>query len=339
MAASALGRLAIPVLVALSLGGAAGLAAVKTALERPLHPPPLACGDYRGLPDRFRQDPKAGMVAVPGGTFRMGSNRHFPEERPERQATVNPFLIDRHEVTNAQFAAFVAATGYVTVAERPVDVAKYPGASPDLLQPGGIVFHQPEDAAASDFRQWWRYRPGASWRHPEGPGSDLAGRMAHPVVQVTHEDALAYARWLGRDLPTEAEWEFAARGGLDGAEFTWGTEKTPSGAWQANVWQGRFPVSNQLLDGFAGTAPVGCFETNGYGLADMAGNVWELTADDYADLRGRQNGAKVAKGGSHLCADNYCFRYRPSARQPAALDSSTSHIGFRTVLRPTGGNQ
>ncbi len=270
----------------------------------------------------------------------MGSNRHFPEERPERQVAVRPFHIDRHEVTNAQFAAFVSATGYVTVAERPVDATKYPGAAPELLLPGGVVFHQPESAAtAGDFRQWWRYKPGASWRHPEGPGSDLTGRMAHPVVQVAHEDALAYARWLGRDLPTEAEWEFAARGGLDGAEYTWGDEKTPSGLWQANVWQGRFPVSNQLLDGFAGTAPVGCFETNGYGLADMAGNVWEITADDYTDLRGKQAGAKVAKGGSHLCADNYCFRYRPSARQPAATDSSTSHIGFRTILRFQGGTQ
>lgn len=330
-------RLNRPVLLtimALIAGGATGWAAGTAMLARPLHPVPMSCQAYSGLPEGFRANPKAGMIEIRGGQFRMGSNRHFPEERPERQAEVRPFWIDRHEVTNAQFAAFVAATGHVTVAERPVDPKLFPGAPPELLQPGGFVFHQPEgNVAASDFRQWWRYRPGANWRHPEGPGSGIAERMNHPVVHVAHEDALAFARWLGRDLPTEAEWEFAARGGLDGKEYVWGNEKTPAGVWQANVWQGRFPVSNQLLDGFPGTAPVGCFDVNGYGLADMAGNVWELTADDYADLRGRQAGMKVVKGGSHLCSDNYCFRYRPSARQPAAMDSGTSHIGFRTIVR------
>lgn len=321
---------ALSVLASAALG-ALGLAALSG------HEPEFgegACSAYSGLPRGFGPASRAGMVRVAAGRFRMGSDRHFPEERPARDAQVGTFLIDRHEVTNAQFARFVAATGHVTVAERPVDAARYPGAPAELLQPGGFVFHQPEaNATLADFRLWWRYRPGADWRHPEGPGSGIADRMNHPVVHVTREDALAYARWLGRDLPTEVEWEFAARGGLEGKEFAWGDEKTPSGQWQANVWQGRFPVSNRMLDGFAGTAPVGCFERNGFGLADMAGNVWELTKDDYADLRGPQAGMAVVKGGSHLCADNYCFRYRPSARQPAALDSGTVHIGFRTVLR------
>jgi formylglycine-generating enzyme required for sulfatase activity len=290
------------------------------------------CSAYPGLPEGTSAT--RGMIFVSGGSFRMGSDKHFPEEKPQRVASVGGFWIDRHEVTNAQFAAFVTATGYITVAERPVDPALYPGAPPHLLLPGGMVFHAPAAlGSAEDFRQWWRYTPGANWRHPQGPGSSIDDRMNHPVVQVTHEDAAAYARWAGRDLPTEAEWELAARGGLDGAEYVWGDEKTPSGVWQANVWQGRFPVSNQLLDGFEGTAPVGCFEANRYGLVDMAGNVWELTADDYRDQRGLQRGMKVVKGGSHLCADNYCFRYRPSARQPAAVDSGSSHIGFRTVLR------
>jgi formylglycine-generating enzyme len=327
--------LLVPAMAALAVGSTVGLAAGLALLQRPLHPAPMTCVDYGGVPDGFRMQADAGMVSVPGGRFAMGSDRHFPEERPQRMVQVGSFKIDRHEVTNAQFAAFVAATGYVTVAERPVDAAKYPGAPPELLQPGGFVFEQPKtETLANDFRAWWRYRPGAFWRAPEGPGSTLEGRLNHPVVHVAHEDAAAYATWLGRDLPTEAEWEFAARGGLEAAEYVWGHEKTPSGTWQANVWQGRFPMSNRLLDGFPGTAPVGCFETNGYGLADMAGNVWELTRDDYVDRRGAQPGMKVAKGGSHLCADNYCFRYRPSARQPAATDSGTVHIGFRTVLRP-----
>ena len=295
------------------------------------------CSAYAGLPKGFGPSNRAGMLKLGGGRFLMGSDRHFPEERPARSAEVGTFWIDRHEVTNAQFKRFVDATGYVTIAEQPVDASRYPGAPPELLQPGGFVFHQPEGSVSpADFRAWWRYRPGASWRQPEGPGSSIADRMNHPVVHVTRDDAMAYARWLGRDLPTEAEWEFAARGGLEAKEYVWGEEKTPSGQWQANVWQGRFPVSNQMLDGFAGTAPVGCFDQNGFGLSDMAGNVWELTRDDYRDLRGPQAGMAVVKGGSHLCSDNYCFRYRPSARQPAALDSGTAHIGFRTVIREGG---
>lgn len=275
-------------------------------------------------------------VRIRGGSFLMGSDRNHPEERPQRPVSVGDFWIDTCEVTNAQFAAFVKATGYVTVAERPVDPAKYPGATPEQLKPGSIVFKRPDSVAGmADFRQWWALTPGASWKNPEGPASSLEGRWNHPVVHVTHEDAQAYARWLGRELPTEAEWEYAARGGLDGKEYTWGDEKSPSGVWQVNAWQGIFPISNQLTDGYEGTAPVSCYMPNGYGLFDMAGNVWELTADDYADQRGIQPAMKVVKGGSHLCADNFCYRYRPSARQPASTDTGASHIGFRTIKRMT----
>jgi len=264
----------------------------------------------------------------------MGSEKHHPEERPARSVTVGDFWIDRTEVTNTEFAAFVAATGYVTVVERPVDPVKYAAAPPELRSPGSIVFRQPNTIAnLVDPRQWWAYVPGTSWRHPEGPGSSIDDRLDHPVVHVTHADALAYARWRGNDLPTEAEWEFAARGGLDGKAYTWGDEKLPGGTWQANTWQGIFPLSNQIADGYEGTAPVGCYQPNGYGLFDMAGNVWEITADDYRDLRGPQPEMKVVKGGSHLCADNFCYRYRPSGRQPASIDVGASHIGFRTIRR------
>jgi len=264
----------------------------------------------------------------------VSSDRHHPEERPARRIAVGAFLIDRHEVTNAQFAEFVRATGYVTMVERPVDPGKYKGAQPDLLKPGSIVFKTPPNVTGmTDMTQWWAYTLGANWRQPEGPGSNVTGRMNHPVVHVTFEDALAYAKWKGNELPTEAEWEFAARGGLDGNEFTWGNEKVPSGKWQANTWQGIFPLSNEIADGYEGTAPVGCYDPNGFGLWDMAGNVWEITADDYRDQRGSQRDMKVVKGGSHLCADNFCFRYRPSGRQPASTDVGTSHIGFRTIRR------
>lgn len=278
-------------------------------------------------------------VLVRGGTFQMGSNRNHPEERPQRAATVGDFWIDTYEVTNSQFSAFIRATNYATVVERPVDPARYPGATEEQLKPSSIVFKRPERVLGMvDFRQWWAYTPGASWKHPEGPASSLDGRWNHPVVHIAYEDALAYARWRGRELPTEAEWEYAARGGLDEKEYTWGDEKTPSGVWQANAWQGLFPISNQLTDGYEGTAPVGCYMPNGIGLFDMAGNVWEITTDDYADLRGPQPGMKVIKGGSHLCADNFCYRYRPSARQPATTDVGTSHIGFRTIKRVASGN-
>lgn len=229
----------------------------------------------------------------------MGSDDSHPEERPARIATVGPFWIDRHEVTNAEFATFVAATGYVTVTERAVDATAYVGVDPIFLESGAIVFVAPESVSDMiDIGQWWRYVPGADWRHPEGPPSSIEGRLLHPVVHVTRDDALAYAHWLGRDLPTEAEWEFAARGGLEAADYIWGDEKVPEGEWQANAWQGVFPVINQVIDGYEGTAPTGCFAANGYGLHDMAGNVWELTKDDYVDIRGPQPGMGVIKGGS-----------------------------------------
>ena len=278
-----------------------------------------------------------GMVALPGGRFTMGSDRFYREEKPLREARVGPFAILRHEVTNAQFAAFVAATGYKTVAERPLDARQFPKLKPQELLPGSLVFRQPAQVRDMvDISQWWAWTPGASWRAPEGPGSHLRGRDHHPVVHIAFEDALAYARWAGQDLPTEAEWEYAARGGLDNADYTWGTDKNArdaQGKPLANHWQGLFPVKDLVEDGHRGTAPVGCFAPNGFGLFDMAGNVWEMTKDDYADTRGPYAGMKVAKGGSFLCADNFCGRYRPAARTPHGVDTGMQHVGFRTVWR------
>ena len=299
------------------------------------------------------------MVAVPGGTFLMGSEEFYEEERPVREVTVDPFSIDEHQVTVAEFRRFVKATGHVTVAERPLDPAAYPDADLELLVPGSLVFHPttgPVDLR--DVRNWWSYVPGAQWRHPEGPGSTLHGRERHPVTQVAFADAAAYAAWAGKELPTEAEWEFAARGGLDQARFTWGDEFAPKGKMMANTWQGEFPWQNLLQDGFAGTSPVKSFPPNGYGLYDMAGNVWEWTADAFGgngaalehaccapdvartmDESVARPGAadeiprKVIKGGSHLCAPNYCLRYRPAARQTEEVDTSTGHLGFRCVIR------
>jgi formylglycine-generating enzyme required for sulfatase activity len=304
------------------------------------------------------------MVWIPGGVFRMGSDTHYAEERPVRAVRVDGFWMDRHTVTNAAFAAFVAATGHVTVAERRLDLAAYPGADPALAVPGALVFRMTEGPVdKTDVRNWWHYVPGAYWNAPEGPGSDLAGRADHPVVHVAFEDAQAYADWSGGALPTEAEWEFAARGGLDAAEFVWGDVFTPGGVHQANTWQGPFPWRNFEQDGWAGTAPVGSYAPNGYGLFDMAGNVWEWTTDWYAaghaadipntccvpdNPRGASVDAsydpvqkhtriarKVVKGGSFLCAPSYCRRYRPAARQPQMVDSAMSHIGFRCVRRRT----
>ncbi len=303
-----------------------------------------------------------GMAWVPGGTFRMGSDEFYPEERPVHLVSVDGFWIDQHPVTVAQFAAFVDATGYVTTAERPLDPAAYPDADPELLVPGSLVFTPTAGPVPlDDYRQWWRYVPGASWRHPEGPGSTIDGRERHPITQVAYEDAAAYASWAGRQLPTEAEWELAARGGLDGKRYAWGDEFAPEGRLLANTWQGQFPWHNTLEDGFAGTSPVGSYPANGYGLYDMAGNVWEWTDDFYAPRHpdavdhpccaphnprttspaasfdvgnpGADIPRRVTKGGSHLCAPSYCLRYRPAARQGEAVDTSTSHIGFRCVVR------
>lgn len=301
------------------------------------------------------------MAWIPGGTFWMGSEEFYPEERPVHQVRVDGFFMDEHPVTVAEFRRFVKDTGHVTTAETAPDPRDYPDAEPELLVPGSLVFVPPPGPVPlDDYRRWWAWTPGAQWRHPEGPGSTVAGRDRHPVTHVSHFDALAYAQWAGKELPTEAEWEFAARGGLDRARFVWGDEFAPHGRYRANTWQGRFPWENTGEDGFVGTSPVGSYRPNGYGLVDMAGNVWEWTADHYtahhgADGRdtapahaccipsnprtgaGDESGPyprRVIKGGSHLCAPNYCLRYRPAARQGESVETSTCHIGFRCIVRP-----
>jgi formylglycine-generating enzyme required for sulfatase activity len=313
-------------------------------------------------PAAGRAQPPAGMVWLPGGTFRMGSDRFYPEEAPVHRVTVDGFWIDARPVTNADFRRFVAATGYVTFAEIPPSLKDYPNAPPEMLRAGSSVFVPPPGRVGlRNYANWWQFVPGASWRHSYGPESTLDGLDDHPVVHVTFRDAAAYAKWAGKQLPTEAEWEYAARGGLDGADFAWGEEPAPGGRMLANYWQGQFPWQNLLTDGYARTSPVGSFPANGYGLYDMIGNVWEITTDWYSarheaalakaccvprNPRGaRQEGSvepgdplriprKVAKGGSHLCAANYCLRYRPAARTPLAIDTSTSHTGFRCIVRP-----
>jgi formylglycine-generating enzyme required for sulfatase activity len=282
------------------------------------------------------------MVAIPAATFLMGSDRHGAEEAPARRVQVDGFRIDRHAVTNRGFAAFARATGHVTVAERPPDPAAFPGAPPENLRAGSLVFTPASGPV--DLRhlgQWWTWTPGACWRRPEGPGSTLAGRMEHPVVHVAYEDAAAYAAWADAALPAEAEWELAARGGLEGAAFTWGDAPEPAGARLANFWHGDFPWRAE--PGYGATAAVGSFAPNGFGLHDMAGNVWEWTADWYgggdeaASLDPAQPRfqvpRKVLKGGSFLCADSYCLRYRPAARRPQMVDTGMSHVGFRCVRR------
>ncbi len=280
------------------------------------------------------------MVRLSGGRFRMGSDRHYPEESPARAAAVPGFWIDRAPVTNREFAAFVGATGYRSVAEAPPDPSAYPGADPAALVPGSIVFRPPSSPDAMRFwGDWWAFVPGAHWRHPDGSAQECD--PDHPVVHVAHADAAAYAAWAGKSLPTEAEWEFAARGGEDRGEYAWGDELAPDGVHRANTWQGRFPFENLVEDGFAGTSPVGMYPPNGFGLVDMIGNVWEWTDDPWSGGGGHPCCApahaaiasRVIKGGSHLCAPNYCRRYRPAARQPQAVDSGTSHLGFRCVLR------
>jgi formylglycine-generating enzyme len=302
------------------------------------------------------------MIWIPGGTFRMGSDRHYPEEAPVHRVTVDSFWIDRTPVTNRQFHKFVEATDYVTFAEIAPDPRDYPGALPNMLKAGSLVFSPPSHPVdLRNWSSWWTFEFGANWRRPHGRKSTNRGLDDHPVVHIAYRDAQAYAAWAGKELPTEAEWEYAARGGLDGAEFAWGDELTPGGRHMANTWQGAFPHENLANDGYERTSPVGAFPPNGYGLFDMIGNVWEWTADWFTSRHAAdapkaccipQNprGAseidsydqcqplvriprKVVKGGSHLCAPNYCRRYRPAARHAQPIDTSMSHVGFRCVTR------
>jgi formylglycine-generating enzyme len=312
--------------------------------------------------------PPPGMIFVPGGTFLMGSDRHYREEAPAHRVTVDGFWIDRTPVTNREFRKFVNATGHVTFAELRPDPKDYPGALPHMLKAGSLVFAPPRHPVdLRDWSQWWTFKFGASWRKPYGPRSSISGLDDHPVVHIAYSDAEAYAKWAGKELPTEAEWEFASRGGLDGAEFAWGDEFMPGHRHMANTWQGDFPHQNLAQDGYERTSPVTAFTPNGYGLYDMIGNIWEWTADWYSQQHeadapkaccipqnprgGREDGSydpcqpnvriprKVIKGGSHLCAPNYCRRYRPAARHAEAVDTSTCHVGFRCVLRQTGERQ
>ncbi len=303
------------------------------------------------------------MVWVPGGTFRMGSEKHYPEERPVHAVTVDGFWMDRFPVTNDRFRRFVEITGHITFAELPPNPVEYPGALPEMLYAGSLVFVKPAGKVQlGQIANWWQYMRGACWREPQGPGSSVDRIEQHPAVHVTFGDAEAFAHWENKELPTEAEWEFAARGGLEGAPYAWGQDFMPNDVPMANTWQGEFPWQNLGTDGYEGTSPVDAFPANGYGLHDVIGNVWEWTTDWYEPRHpaeaikaccipqnprgGREDGSydpsdpairiprKVLKGGSHLCAPNYCRRYRPAARFPEPVDTSTSHVGFRCIIRP-----
>jgi formylglycine-generating enzyme required for sulfatase activity len=299
------------------------------------------------------------MVWIPGGTFVMGSNRHYPEEAPAHAVNVDGFWMDVAPVTNTEFAQFIEATAYVTVAEKPASFDDYPDAVPELLAPSSAVFHRPAGKLdLADPYSWWTYVEGASWRHPRGPSSTLDGLWEHPVVHIAYADAEAYAAWARKQLPTEAEWERAARGGLEAADYVWGNEMRPGGQVMANTWHGTFPVENTREHGYEWTSPVGAFPANGYGLFDMAGNVWEWTSDFFQEHRkavraccahdnprgGSERDSidalepmriarRVVKGGSFLCAPSYCHRFRPAARMAQPVDTSTCHLGFRCVVR------
>lgn len=319
------------------------------------------CDAYKGVP--IGKGNTTGMVRIKGGTFMMGNDKGhkdsatgnyepFTEEKYEHEVTLDDFWIDQHEVTNAQFTKFVKETGYVTVVERKPKKEWFPPGFPeDQMIAGSAVFIPPKQVSnLNNMMQWWQFVEGANWKQPQGPGSSIKDKMNHPVVHITHEDALAYAKWLGRDVPTEAQWEYAARGGLNKQTYSWGKYYQPGGKWMANTWQGSFPGKNTKKDGYAGTAPVGCYPANGYGLFDMAGNVWEIVNDNYQrghprkktknptgpatsfDPRDPGIAKHVIKGGSYLCTPMYCMRYRPAARQGQDYTLSTSHIGFRTVL-------
>jgi sulfatase modifying factor 1 len=331
--------------------GGADMEVVPTAIDAP-------------VPFRVRSQSRRppGMVFIPGGTFRLGSDRHYPEEAPLHRVTVDAFWMDRTPVTNRDFRKFVEATGYVTLAEVAPDPTDYSGALPHMLKAGSLVFTPPDHPVdLCNYANWWEFKFGANWRRPYVKGSLIRGLDDHPVVHVAYRDVEAYAAWAGKTLPTEAEWEFAARGGLDGAEFAWGREFMPGGRHMANTWQGEFPLQNLAEDGFNRTSPVAAFLPNGYGLFDMIGNVWEWTTDWYSSRHtadapkaccipenprgGSETGSydpcqprikiprKVVKGGSHLCAPNYCRRYRPAARHAQPIDTSMSHVGFRCIIR------
>jgi formylglycine-generating enzyme len=315
-----------------------------------------------GCPRPSTKAPRTETVWIEGGTFRMGSDQHYPEEAPVHQVIVDGFAMDQTPVTNRQFREFVAATGHVTFAEIAPQAEDYPGALPHMLQAGSLIFSPPAHAVdLRDWSQWWTFKFGANWRKPYGPGSSIKDLDDHPVVHVAFTDAEAYARWAGKELPTEAEWEFAARGGLDGTEFAWGDDLAPEGRQMANIWQGAFPHENLSISRYKRTSPVGAFPPNGYALFDMIGNVWEWTTDWFAQKhetdapkaccipknpRGPSERdsydpghptiripGKVIKGGSHLCAPSYCRRYRPAARHAQPVDTSTSHVGFRCIIR------
>ncbi|MFK4771716.1 formylglycine-generating enzyme family protein [Rhizobium sp. ZW T2_16] len=314
-----------------------------------------------------RRQQAGGMVWIPGGTFTMGSDKHYPEEAPAHPVSVDGFWIMESPVTNRQFKEFVEVTGHVTVAERAPDPNDYPGAKPEMLRAGSLVFTQPKSVEGPDISQWWTFKFGANWRRPLGGLSDLRGKLDHPVVHVAYSDAKAYADWAQLDLPTEAEWERAARGKLENAEYAWGEELAPGGVPMANTWSGTFPIRSAKQKGEERTSPVRSFPPNGYGLYDMIGNVWEWTSDFWStkhpepaehaccipkNPRGgpqdasydlRQPAIRIArrvlKGGSHLCAPNYCRRYRPAARHAEPEDTSTSHVGFRCIKRPVNEGQ
>lgn len=325
-------------------------------------PQPLQIPGQTGSPDKKKyESAHHDMVRIPATEFLMGSDNHYPEERPAHRVRVDAFWMDRGPVTNARFREFVDATGHVTFAELAPKAEDYPGALPEMLYAGSLVFEPPAQRVNMGSMAWWQYVRGADWKHPRGPGSNLEGLDDHPVVHVTNADARAFAAWEGKDLPTEAEWECAARGGLDGATYAWGEELMPRGRIMANTWHGEFPYEKLMAHGHRFTSPVGAFPPNGYGLHDMIGNVWEWTSDWFrprhpdaaikscciprnpraeakdASYDPREVGTHiprmVLKGGSHLCAPNYCRRYRPAARHPEPVDTSTSHVGFRCIVR------
>ena len=304
--------------------------------------------------------PSGNMVWIPGGSFMMGSNNHYEEEAPAHKVTVDGFWMDKYELTNAEFKKFVDETGYITFCEKPPNPEDYPGALPEMLVPASVVFLKPDHAVSRDnVYNWWTYIPGANWKHPFGPDSTIEGKGNFPVVQLVYEDVEAYAKWAGKEIPTEAEWEFAARGGLEEKEYAWGDEMYPDEKAMANTWQGEFPYENTLADGFELIAPVGSFPPNGYGLYDIIGNVWEWTSDWYQQHNKFKNSCcseinprieskefsfdprtpdiviprKVMKGGSYLCAPSYCRRYRPAARMAQPIDTSTCHLGCRLIVR------